>query len=134
MLGKCRTSDTECSRAYCYCRCFGGIALAVALLLVVGLVAQILWNWLVPDLFNLGAVSYAQALGLVILGRLLFGGFGHHHGFGRWHRHSGWCGWPKGGDCGDWRHYGAWWDAEGKESFKKFGESKKAGKETPPPL
>jgi hypothetical protein len=102
-----------------------------------------LWNWLIPDIFKFGMISYVQALGLIIFARLLFGNFGHHHGhhhfgYGK-HRHGpmAWCGPSKGsagaGDCGDWRHYDAWWDEEGKGSFKRYADSKKAGKDTPAP-
>jgi hypothetical protein len=39
-----------------------------------------LWNWLVPGLFGLPRINYWQALGLLALSRLLFGGWGF---FGR---------------------------------------------------
>jgi hypothetical protein len=52
----------------------------VAALGVFGFVVESLWNWLMPDLFGARPVTYWQALGLWILGRILFGGFhGHHH-------------------------------------------------------
>jgi hypothetical protein len=35
-----------------------------------------LWNWLAPQLFGLRPVSFWQALGLLALCRILFGGFG----------------------------------------------------------
>ena len=56
----------------------GGVALAALFALVLGFVVQWLWNWLMPDIFALKQISYWQAFGLVFLGRLLFGGFGHH--------------------------------------------------------
>ena len=43
---------------------------------VVGFVVMYLWNWLVPSLFGGPMLSFAQALGLFVLGRLLFGRFG----------------------------------------------------------
>jgi hypothetical protein len=47
-----------------------------------------LWNWLMPAIFGLRAVSFAQALGLLLLGKILFGGFHRHGGRGRgWGRH-----------------------------------------------
>ena len=54
--------------------------------MVFGLGAAImyLWNWLMPDLFGLNAISYWQALGLFALSRLLLGGFR----FGK-HKHHG---------------------------------------------
>ena len=41
-----------------------------------GFVVMHLWNWLVPGLFGGPIVSFAQALGLLVLGRLLFGRLG----------------------------------------------------------
>lgn len=35
-----------------------------------------LWNWLLPPLFGFREISFWQALGLLILCRILFGGFG----------------------------------------------------------
>src|SRR5580765_6734703 len=35
-----------------------------------------LWNWLAPELFGLRQISFWQALGLLALCRILFGGFG----------------------------------------------------------
>jgi hypothetical protein len=35
---------------------------------------QALWNWLMPDLFRLPAISLAQTFGLLLLSRILFGG------------------------------------------------------------
>lgn len=48
-----------------------------------------LWNWLMPALFHLPSIDFWQAVGLMVLSRLLFGGFGHGHGFGRGFGHGG---------------------------------------------
>lgn len=53
--------------------------LAVTLL---GWITMLLWNWLVPDLFNGPAITFWQALGLFLLSKILFWGFGgkkHHN-------------------------------------------------------
>lgn len=42
-----------------------------------------LWNWLMPALFGLHAISFWQALGILVLSKLLFGGFRGGHHFGR---------------------------------------------------
>ena len=49
----------------------------IALLFVAlfGLIVMTLWNWLMPALFGLKMVTYWQAIGLVILSKILFGGF-----------------------------------------------------------
>jgi hypothetical protein len=59
----------------------------VAACAAVGYIVMRLWNWLVPVLFGGPVVSFAQALGLFILGRLLFGRFGGGGG-----RRRGWGG------------------------------------------
>ncbi len=54
---------------------------------VVGVVVMALWNWLLPPLFGLQPIGFWQALGLLLLGRLLFGGMGGGGGHGRhWRR------------------------------------------------
>jgi hypothetical protein len=47
---------------------------------VLGFVIMHLWNWLMPSLFGLNVITFWQALGLFVLGKLLFGGFHRHHG------------------------------------------------------
>jgi len=49
-----------------------------------GGIVQQLWNWLVPSLFGWRQVTFWQALGLLALCRILFGGFGLR-GSGRSH-------------------------------------------------
>jgi hypothetical protein len=41
-----------------------------------GGLVQLLWNWLLPALFGLPALTFWQALGLLALCRILFGGQG----------------------------------------------------------
>ena len=47
-----------------------------------GEVVMRLWNWLLPALFGWRQISFWQALGLLALCRILFGGLGRH-GSGR---------------------------------------------------
>lgn len=56
-----------------------GIALFAAL---GGGIVMLLWNWLMPELFGVRSVTFAQALGLLALCRILLGGRGGH-GFHR---------------------------------------------------
>ena len=37
-----------------------------------------LWNWLLPPLFGFRQITFWQALGILALSRILFGGFGFH--------------------------------------------------------
>jgi len=41
-----------------------------------GEVVMLLWNWLLPTLFGWPAITFWQALALLALCRILFGGFG----------------------------------------------------------
>ena len=56
-----------------------GILIFVA---IGGEVVMQLWNWLLPPLFGFRQITFWQALGLLALCRILFGGFGLH-GSGR---------------------------------------------------
>jgi hypothetical protein len=65
----------------------------MGLLVVVGIAAlgwvvMALWNWLVPNLFFGGKeISYMQAMGVLVLSKILFGGFRGHGCHGRWKQH-----------------------------------------------
>jgi len=52
------------------CTLFAALALAVF-----SFVVMKLWNWLMPGLFGLHLISFWQALGLLVLSKILFGGF-----------------------------------------------------------
>jgi len=63
------------------------VAFGILGLGVFGFVVMSLWNWLMPAIFGLRLISFWQALGLVLLGKILFGGFRGHAGGGRqWRR------------------------------------------------
>ena len=58
------------------------VARAVKIVLLVlmgsvlfGFIVMGLWNWLMPPLFGLHLITFWQALGLLLLSKLLFGGF-----------------------------------------------------------
>jgi len=52
---------------------------------VLGYAVMALWNWVLPPVTGLHAISFAQALALLVLARLLFGSFrGRRHGGGLW--------------------------------------------------
>jgi hypothetical protein len=54
----------------------GWTGIVFALALVLGLVVQLLWNWLMPEIFGLGRINVQQGIGLLVLARLLFGRMG----------------------------------------------------------
>jgi hypothetical protein len=68
------------------------LVLVPALIAVLSWVVMSLWNALIPALFHGPLVTFWQAVGLLVLSKILFGGFrgrgGHHgwHGHGRWRR------------------------------------------------
>jgi Ca2+/H+ antiporter, TMEM165/GDT1 family len=51
---------------------------------VLGFVVRSLWNALIPEIFGWHQISFWQALGLLILSKVLFGGF-HPRNDGRRH-------------------------------------------------
>ena len=53
----------------------GGFLLFIA---AGGEVVRQLWNWLLPAIFGWRQITFWQALGILALCRILFGGFGHH--------------------------------------------------------
>lgn len=53
----------------------GGFLLFIA---IGGEVVRQLWNWLLPPLFGWRQITFWQALGILALSRILFGGFGGH--------------------------------------------------------
>ena len=60
---------------------------ALLFLAVFTYVVMSLWNWLTPALFGWHVITYWQALGLLVLSKILFGGFrGRSHGHWRWRR------------------------------------------------
>src|SRR5437868_15071064 len=61
---------------------FATLAVAAASFFV-----MILWNVLMPSIFAVRAIGFWQALGLLVLSKILFGGFRPHSGGGpRWRR------------------------------------------------
>ena len=70
---------------------FAPLAIAAGVY-IFGSVVMLLWNGILPDLFGMGTITFWQALGILVLAKILFGGFsghrrcghsGHHRG-GRW--------------------------------------------------
>jgi len=59
------------------------VPLFLAVLALLGWIVMSLWNGLLPALFGFKIITYWQAFGLIILCRLLFGGFRGPRGGGR---------------------------------------------------
>ncbi len=122
----------------------GGVIMAVAFAFVFGILVKVLWNWLLPGIFGLPIITYWQAFGIVILAKMLFGGFGHHQNGHhdhfhkkidqKWHRFIGVdeeddsAEWAPGGSHKNWKHYKQYWKDEGKAAFEAYIEKIEAEK------
>jgi hypothetical protein len=95
-------------------RFIGGAALVLLAAAALGAVVMLLWNAIVPTLFTTAhPIDYPHALGLLVLCRILFGGF---RGHGGWHGRRHFAKWqvmtPEEREqlarCGPWgRHHDA---------------------------
>lgn len=123
----------------------GMVILGAGACLLFGFVIMWLWNWLMPLIFKLPAITYWQGIGLLILSSIFFGRLGggssekkkdkkdhpirdeikkeirkeFEKEFGK--KEEG------GGNSEYESMYEKWWEAEGKGSFEKFvkrGEEK----------
>ena len=65
------------------------VVVVIAAVLLFGLATMELWNWLAPGIFGLRSITFVQALGLLVLSKILFGGF-HRHGGRGWRRGGQW--------------------------------------------
>lgn len=94
-----------------------GFFIIIPLILVFGLTAIVMWLWnatLVGAVSGISAISYWQAMGLLVLSKILFGGF---PGKGR----------PGGGrHCrkGPWQQGGEHLSPEEKEQFKAMWQER----------
>ena len=64
-----------------------GIAIAIVAIVVMGFAVMYLWNWLAPRVFNLPKIEFKHAVGILILSKILFGGFGGGHWRGHFRQH-----------------------------------------------
>lgn len=62
-----------------------GIVAIIMFIFIGGTAVQLLWNWLLPPLFGWKELTFWQALGMLALCRILFGGAG---GRGRRWKHD----------------------------------------------
>lgn len=72
-------------------RCAGKAVLVVVGVGVLGWAVMMLWNWVIPAIFVGGrSIDFMHALGLLVLSRILFGGF---RGHGGWRERRHWRKW-----------------------------------------
>ncbi len=70
-------------------KCWKIAVLVVGGIAAISWVVMALWNWLLPNLFvGIKEISYVQAMGVLVLSKILFGGFRGHGGMHkRMHHH-----------------------------------------------
>ena len=97
---------------------------SLILVVIFGVFVMLLWNVLLPDLFSFPRISYLQAVGLVVLARLIFGGIAFRQG-GK--KHPGFhsnkrrlANLSKLKNIDDWKHYDKFWEEEGKQHFEDY--------------
>ena len=86
-----------------------------------GEVVKLLWNWLAPPLFGLPELTFWQALGMLAICRILFGGFGMSGG-GR-SSHGG--PWGKGDRWVD--RFAERWQGMSAEERERFRQRERCG-------
>ena len=98
-----------------------GIVGVAALITLFGFVAMWLWNALMPEIFGLATLTYWQAVGLLILSKLFFGGFG---GGGSNKKHSKKkrykCDDNSKNDFSKWELYDKYWEEEGDQAYREY--------------
>jgi len=61
----------------------------VAGVFIFGSLVMFLWNSILPAVLGVSIITFWQALGILVLSKILFGGFrgghGHHHKAHEWH-------------------------------------------------
>ena len=64
--------------------------LGILLIAVIGLIVMWLWNWLIPELFKGPQLTFLQAIGLLVLSKILLSGIGRGHDRFYHSRHNLW--------------------------------------------
>ena len=78
------SNNASNGKTSCTSKCFKIGLLAIIGIAALGAVVMLIWNWLMPAVF-IGAreISFLQALGILLLSKILFGSF-HGRCHGRW--------------------------------------------------
>ena len=48
------------------------ILIFIVVIIIAGYVTMLLWNWLMPEIFNLTEINFLQAIGLILLSSIFF--------------------------------------------------------------
>ncbi|MGH8782188.1 hypothetical protein [Paraburkholderia sp.] len=92
-------------------KCVAKVVLVLLIIVVLGWMVMTLWNWVLPALF-VGArtIDFPHAFGLLVLSRILFGGF-RGRGRGRWR---------EGRNCRHWERKWERMTPEERARFQKY--------------
>jgi hypothetical protein len=109
---------------------FAGMVFASFFAALFGWIVMLLWNWLMPSIFNIKEISYLQAFGITLLAKILFTGYhggkpemAHNKMHNRFHR---WMGIEKDALCSgkisrdDIQYYKDFWKDEGEKAFEEY--------------
>ena len=118
-----------------------GVAAMILFAAVFGWLVEILWNWVMPPLFGLKAITFWQAFGILLLAKLLFGGVAprYRRRDERWRRRfrervrgagpegeGDADGAPMPGDRRRWPLFRQFWREEGRAAFEAYAQKKNA--------
>ncbi|MCT4622429.1 MAG: hypothetical protein N4A46_02310 [Schleiferiaceae bacterium] len=90
----------------------------VAFAALFGFIIMWLWNHLMPEIFDLPILSYWQAVGLLILAKLLFGGFGNGHKSSP--KKNNWKYKKEDKTFSKWELYDRFWKEEGEAAYAEY--------------
>lgn len=97
-----------------------GIIAITGLAILFGFVLMWLWNWLMPELFDLPTVTYWQAVGLFILLKILLGGCGSGSSKCSSKKDKSSCKKESNRDFSKWKHYDKFWKEEGNKAYEDY--------------
>lgn len=101
-----------------------GIIAITGLAFLFAYVVMLLWNWLMPMIFGLTTLTFWQAVGVILLAKLLFGGIGGGGGgkHSKKKRKKYKCesdGQHK-TDFSKWQHYDQFWEEKGDMLYQEY--------------
>ncbi|MCZ6520931.1 MAG: hypothetical protein O6848_05500 [Bacteroidetes bacterium] len=77
-------------RSFAFYRITKFVLMVIAGTLIFSAIIMYLWNWLIPELFTGPTITMIQAIGLLILAKILFGGWGRGRGPLSYSNHHRW--------------------------------------------
>jgi len=97
-----------------------GIIAVIGFAALFGFAIMWLWNALLPEIFGLTTITYWQAVGILVLAKLLFGGFGSGGGSGS-HKKKKKSDWGKRkGEFSKCDLYDKFWKEEGEAAYQDY--------------